>query len=522
MLEVLSVSLPYEHKSEDVVLAISKKLGVRPMDIVDYDLKRRSLDGRKGLKYVMSFRVVVKDEAKVVLGPNIRSVSPEEEYRLPTRKNGCSEKVVVVGAGPSGLFCAMQLAYAGYNPLVVERGKPVEARSRDVAKFFEGGVLDTESNVQFGEGGAGTFSDGKLNTGINDPRIRYVLKTFVECGAKQDILYDALPHVGTDKLVHVVKNMRERIISLGGEFAFETKLTDVKLDMSGRVKKIALTKAGATEWQDVDVLVLAIGHSARDTYRMLDERGVFIEPKAFSVGVRVEHLQKKINDATFHREDVTASYKLSHRLGDGRGVYTFCMCPGGYVVNASSEEGMLAVNGMSQSARDGENANSAVLVSVTPSDFPDGRLGGIALQRELEKRAYILGEGYHAPVQRFEDFARGRMTKGFGEVKPTVRPEPTRADVSRILPDYVRHGIAEGITAFGKKVRGFDSPDAIITGVETRSSSPVRLVRGECGEALLNPGLYPIGEGAGYAGGITSSAVDGLVTAEKIIAKLRG
>ena len=522
MVELIGLSVPFEYKEADLPKIIARALGVSVRDVKEIEIKKRSIDARKGLKYVMSFWVRVSDESAVKTGPSVKLASKRSEYRLPTRSQGNTEKVVVVGAGPAGLFCALSLASAGYNPLVVERGKSVDARTEDVEKFFAGGRLDPNSNVQFGEGGAGTFSDGKLNTGINDERIAFVLKTFVECGAKEEILYDAQPHVGTDKLKEVVKALRQRIISLGGAFSFSTTMTDVVTDPSGRVRAIELNKDGATEIIPVDVVVLATGHSARDTYQMMDERGVFLEPKPFSIGVRIEHLQEKINEARYHRPDVTASYKLSHRLKSGRGVYTFCMCPGGYVVNSSSEEGHLVVNGMSKSARDGKNANSAILVSVTPEDYPEGSLGGMALQRGIEKRAFDLSKDYRAPAQLFADFCKGRPSKQFGSVQPTISPNPVMADLNTLLPRYVCNGIKEGIVEFGKKVRGFDDGEAVLTGVETRSSSPVRVTRTDSGECLLNPGLFPVGEGAGYAGGITSSAVDGLIAAEKIIARLRG
>ena len=517
MIELLSVSVPFEYKDGDLATIVAKELKIATKDVKSVEIKKRSVDARKGLKYVMSFRAEVRDETAVKTSNTVRRISADSEYHLPTRMQGNSKKVIVVGAGPAGLFCALSLAHAGLNPVVVERGKTVDERARDVESFFAGADLDSESNVQFGEGGAGTFSDGKLNTGVNDERIRFVLKTFVECGADQDVVFDALPHVGTDKLRTVVKNIRQRIVDLGGSFEFETKLTDIKVAPNGRISAVALEKGGQRLWRDVDVLVLAIGHSARDTYKMLDQRGVFMEPKAFSLGVRVEHLACDINQALYHRPDVTAPYKLSHRLANGRGVYTFCMCPGGYVVNASSESGQIAVNGMSNRARDGENSNSAVLVSVGPDDFPVGALGGMELQRQLEAKAYAVSGSYRAPAQTLADFVDGRKTLKFGKVKPTVRPEPVCADLNALLPGYVAQGIKEGMVAFGRKVKGFDAKDTVLTGVETRSSAPVRLVRTDGGESLFNPGIYPAGEGAGYAGGITSSAVDGLKVAEKIL-----
>ena len=522
MIELLNVSVPFDYKDGDLPKLVAKTLGVSQREIRSSEIKRRSIDARKGLKYVMSFNLLLRDESVVPDRADVRVIDEEKRYALPTRTQGNTQKVIVVGAGPAGLFCAYALAHAGYSPIVIERGKSVDERTADVQRFFDGGPLDEQSNVQFGEGGAGTFSDGKLNTGISDQRIRFVLSTFVECGADEDVLYDAMPHVGTDKLRTVVKNLRQRIIDLGGQFYFSTTMTDLLLSPSGRVVGLKVRRGENVDVIRADVVVLATGHSARDTYQMLDERCVFLEPKPFSVGVRVEHLQRDVNEARYHRKDVTASYKLSHRLENGRGVYTFCMCPGGYVINSSSEQGLLAVNGMSESRRDGQNANSAVLVSVSPSDYPEGRLGGIQFQRNIEKRAFEVSGDYRAPAQTLGDFLKGKPTKEFGAVKPTVKPGVVGADLNTILPAYVVSGIREGMTAFGKKVKGFDSDSTVMTGVETRSSAPVRVTRTEGGECLLNEGLYPSGEGAGYAGGITSSAVDGLKTAEKIIAKLRG
>lgn len=522
VIELLSVHAPYGYVEDDIPKIIERELGTDRGNLLSYTVLKRSIDARKGLRYVMSFEVSLRDESAIKTGKNVRRTESRPEYTLPTRIQGKTEKVVIVGAGPCGLFAGLVLAHAGYAPLIIERGKTVDERSRDVQSFFAGGALDTESNVQFGEGGAGTFSDGKLNTGISDERISFVLKTFVSAGASEEILYDAKPHVGTDKLREIVKNIRRRIEDEGGRFSFCSRLSDVVLGSNGEIRAVKYERGGETFEERTDALVLAIGHSARDTYEMLERRGIFLEPKPFSIGVRIEHPQKMINKALYHDEKITASYKLSHRASSGRGVYTFCMCPGGYVVSGASEKGGIAVNGMSENARNGENSNSAILVGVNPSDYPEGALGGIEFQRRYERLAYGLTNSYLAPCQRYGDFKAGRESKGFGEVSPTYKPGVVPSDIRRCLPGFAVNGIREGIEAFSQKIRGFNMDDALLTGVETRSSSPVRITRKESMESLLNPGVYPAGEGAGYAGGITSSAVDGIKVAEKILERFGG
>lgn len=431
-----------------------------------------------------------------------------------------SHRPVVVGSGPSGIFCAWYLARAGYRPLVLERGEEAEKRRETVDRFWKNGILDPESNVQFGEGGAGTFSDGKLNTLVKDSfgRNREVLKRFVEAGADPEILYQHKPHLGTDVLVDIVQTMRHQIEEMGGSFRFRAKATDLKIE-NGHLTGVEINHK---EILPAEICVLAIGHSARDTFFILKDRGLTMEPKAFAVGLRVEHPQSIINEDLYGEKENpilgAASYKVTHTCQNGRGVYSFCMCPGGYVVNASSEEGHLAVNGMSYQARDGKNANSAVIVTVTPEDFPqEGPLGGIAFQRELEKKAWEIGQG-KVPVQLFGDFCTHKPSRNLGEVIPCIKGDYILSDVRSVLPDEIGNSIEEGIHAFGKKLPGFDREDAVLSGIESRTSSPVRLVRDRDGLSNIS-GIYPCGEGAGYAGGITSAAMDGIKTAEWIASK---
>ena len=424
---------------------------------------------------------------------------------------------VVVGSGPAGLFCAWYLAKAGYRPLVLERGQEAQKRKETVDRFWKDGVLDPDSNVQFGEGGAGTFSDGKLNTLVKDPngRNHEVLKRFVDAGAPEEIVYQQKPHLGTDVLIGIVETMRHQIEEMGGSFRFETKLTDLCIE-KGHLRAVEVNDG---ERIPAEVCVLAPGHSARDTFTMLHKCGLYMEPKSFAVGLRMEHPQEMINYDLYGEAENkylgAASYKVTHTCENGRGVYSFCMCPGGYVVNASSEPGMLAVNGMSYQARDSKNANSALIVTVSPEDFPEeGPLGGVAFQRNLEKAAWELGKG-KIPVQLFGDFRAHQTSKAFGEVEPQMKGAYVLSDVRSILPKEIGDSIEEGVLAFGKKLQGFDREDALLSGVESRTSSPVRIRRDR--EGLSNiEGVYPCGEGAGYAGGITSAAMDGIRAAESV------
>ena len=429
--------------------------------------------------------------------------------------------IAVIGSGPSGLFCAYMLAKAGYKPILLERGASVEERTKDVERFWKTGQLDPESNVQFGEGGAGTFSDGKLNTLVKDTfgRNRKVLEIFVEHGAPEEILYVNKPHIGTDILTTVVKKMRDAIVAAGGEVHFHSKVTDLQ------IQNHCLQSVTVNGKHEIpcNIAILAIGHSARDTFQMLYEKGIPMEPKSFAVGVRVEHKQTMINLSQYGMEENSvlpaASYKVAEQLSNGRGVYSFCMCPGGYVVNASSEEEMLAVNGMSYHDRAGRNSNTALITTVTPEDFSsDSPLAGLEFQRKYEKLAYKIGNG-KIPVQLFGDFLKNQMSTKLGKVTPSIKGEWQFANLHECLPDYVCASLEEGMRAFGHKIKGYDAEDTVFSGVETRTSSPLRMERNKQFESNIQ-GLFPCGEGAGYAGGITSAAMDGIKTAEAIAEKI--
>ena len=507
------------NKLDSLSYEVANKLHINKNDILDLNIIKESIDSRHkpDIYFVYEVDVNLRNESNIKFNNDI-FISPKEEYSFTPKGNiKLNHRPIIVGAGPAGLFTAYQLATYGYKPIIIERGNKVEDRIKDVENFLKTGVLNTESNVQFGEGGAGTFSDGKLNTMVKDKeyRSKKVLETFVKFGAPASILYSFKPHIGTDLLINVIANMRNEIIKLGGEFRYNSKLEDIVIENN----KIAKVKVN-DEYIDTDVLVLALGHSARDTFYMLNNY-LHMEPKPFALGVRIEHKQSMIDKSQYGMVSNIlgpASYKLAHTCKNGRGVYTFCMCPGGYVINSSSEKGMLAINGMSNHARDTENANSALIVTVTPNDFGPNPLDGIEYQRKLEKKAYDLNNG-KIPVQLYKDFKLNQKSTSFGNVKPIFKGDYELSNINEILPKYITESLIEGIEEFNKKIKGFYNDDAILAAIESRTSSPVRIVRDE--NYISIEGIYPCGEGAGYAGGITSAAIDGIKISEAIMNKYK-
>lgn len=528
MIRIADLSMPLGYTGGDLRRAAAKKLRLAPEQLKGLTLVRRSVDARRksDVKFIVTVDVQAAGSEEKLLSRlrdgRIRQ-APTRSYAMP-QAGALPLRPVVVGFGPAGMFAGLLLARAGLRPIIVERGGAVEDRQAAVQRFWQTRVLDGACNVQFGEGGAGTFSDGKLNTGTKDERIFFVLQTLAEHGAPEEILFDAKPHVGTDRLPQTVRAIREEIKSLGGTVRFHTKMADL-LVRDGTVQGVVLECVGARETLETRHVVLAVGHSARDTFEMLCAKACIpMEPKPFSVGARIEHRAETIDRAQYgafagHPQLGAADYKLSVHLENGRGVYTFCMCPGGSVVGAASEAGGVVTNGMSEFARDGVNSNAALLVGVSPADFGgEGPLAGIAFQREIERAAFEAGGGdYSAPCQRVGDFLERRRTASFGDVRPTYSPGIKPGDLRAVLPDFVCDSMAQGIREMGRKLRGFDDPDALLTAPETRSSSPVRILRGENRECPAVRGLFPCGEGAGYAGGITSAAVDGLRCAEEIL-----
>lgn len=530
MLRIQQLKLPVRHTQKQLHDKIIKNLRIRPDELIRYEIVKQSLDARGGeLKYVYIIDAEVKREPSV-LKKCPRQVTKAVRTRYQFPRSGTERlrhRPVIIGTGPAGLFCGLMLARAGYEPILLERGQCAQERAKAVETFWKLGVLDTQSNVQFGEGGAGTFSDGKLNTLVKDPagRNRKVLELFVEAGAPEEILYVNKPHLGTDVLIGIVSHMREEILRLGGEVRFSCQATDLKIE-EGAVRGIFVRERGSEQERllETEQAVLAVGHSARDTFEMLKRRKIPMKAKAFAVGVRIEHPQRMMNESQYGADYPpclpAAAYKVTRQTGGGRGVYSFCMCPGGYVVNASSEEGRLAVNGMSYQARDSRNANSAMIVTVTPEDFARGDadvLAGVEFQRRLEQAAYRLGNG-NIPVQLFGDFCRNVGTTALGEIEPCIKGNYELSNVREIFPKELSAALEEGIRGCDALIRGFAREDAVLSGVESRTSSPVRILRDESFESEVR-GLYPCGEGAGYAGGITSAAMDGLKIAEAIAKK---
>lgn len=511
---------------------IEKKLKIKADDIRNIEILKKSVDARKKeqLSFVYQLDIECDNEKKIVSRYKKNDVSLKEKKtiirkindNIPPENKG---QIVIAGFGPAGIFAAYELAKSGYKPIVIERGLDIENRKKTVEKFWNTGELDTECNVSFGEGGAGTFSDGKLNTMVKD-RFGYnrkVLETFVRFGAPKEILYLQKPHIGTDKLADVVKNMRLEIERLGGEVRFGVRLDSINTEKENETQKIVsvnVTDRESSQKQEIkcEKLILAIGHSARDTFISLHESDVEMQQKSFAIGVRVEHLQEMIGRNQYgdmYKILPTADYKLTHQTKDGRGVYSFCMCPGGYVVNASSQKGMLAVNGMSNYLRDSKNANSAMVVTVGPEDYEsDDVLAGMRFQQKWEKKAYEAAGG-KIPVQLFGDFKKDRVSSEFGEVIPETKGEYAFANVRKIIPESVASSIEEGITAFEKKIKGYSRDDTLLLGIESRTSSPVKILRDESMQSNIR-GIYPCGEGAGYAGGITSAAMDGIKIAMQI------
>ena len=520
MIRIRDISLPPEHNAHQLRFEAAQLLRISNSKIRQVKIVRRSVDARKkpDVKIIYTIDVSVEGSENKILkqsGCKRASLAPVSYYKPPKPVAPAQKRPVVVGFGPAGMFAALILALAGQKPLVLERGDDAQTRHDKVERFWQTGELDPRSNVQFGEGGAGTFSDGKLNTGVNNPRIGWVLEQFVKAGAREEILYDAKPHVGTDVLLTVVQNLRKRIIDLGGEVRFNTQVTGIRTE-NGSLTGLELLDGSTLE---CDTAIFAIGHSARDTFEMLLEQNVPMEPKPFAMGVRIEHKQTLIDESQYGVHNPVlppADYKLVQHLEDGT-VYTFCMCPGGHVVAAASEEGRVVTNGMSYADRDGKNANAALLVTVNPQEFPiAGTLGGMHWQRQIEEVAFQVSGSYRAPAQTVGDFLNGKPSTGAGSVKPTYRPGVHWCDLHEVLPGKITRSIAHALPLLDGKLKGFASPDAVMTAPETRSSSPVRILRDDTRQSAVR-GLYPCGEGAGYAGGIMSAALDGIQTAEAIL-----
>lgn len=526
MIRINNIKMGIDEPFDNINRMVKKIL--KNAEFTNLKIVKKSTDARRknDIKFIYSVDVELtklneEDYVKKLNDKNV-SLSEDKIYDFPFEAVNIKSRPIVVGTGPAGLFCGLMLARHGYRPIILERGKSVEERKRDIEKFYNIAELNENSNVQFGEGGAGTFSDGKLTTGIKDIRIMTVLREFVNYGAPEEILYLAKPHIGTDNLQKVVANIRNSIISMGGEVKFENRVCGLLIE-NGEIKGVEVQKGNEKYSISSECVVLATGHSGRDTFEMLKKYGVAMAQKPFSVGVRIEHSQTDISKqlyGKFYKKLPPADYKLSAHFPNGRSCYTFCMCPGGYVMGSASEKNTVVTNGMSNFLRNGQNANSAVLVGVNPSDFStDDPLSGIEFQRQIERKAFEIGGGnYNAPVSLVGDFLNGKTSKNLGSVIPTYRPGVTLTDIGEVFPNFVTETLKMGIKEFDKKLKGFANPDAIITAAETRSSSPVRLLRNSETMQLNIKGLFSAGEGGGHAGGITSSAVDGIKCAEKVAA----
>ncbi|RMV76922.1 hypothetical protein ALP04_05583 [Pseudomonas amygdali pv. sesami] len=534
MLRITELKLPIDHPEEDLRVALLQHLGIDSSELLDFTLFKRSYDARKKsseLCFIYTIDFQVSDEQALLRKlANDRHVgpAPDVSYKVVGHApEGLTERPIVVGFGPCGIFAGLLLAQMGFKPIILERGTEVRQRTKDTWALWRKNVLNPESNVQFGEGGAGTFSDGKLYSQIKDPKFigRKVLHEFVKAGAPEEILYVSKPHIGTFRLTGVVENMRHQIEALGGEVRFQQRVTDLMIE-DGQLLGVQLDSGEQIESRHV---ILALGHSARDTFRMLHGRGVFMEAKPFSVGFRIEHPQSLIDRARLgkyagHPKLGAADYKLVHHASNGRSVYSFCMCPGGTVVAATSEPGRVVTNGMSQYSRNERNANSGIVVGISPEqDFPGSPLAGIELQERLESHAYLLGgSSYEAPAQLVGDFIAGRASTALGSVEPSYKPGVKLVDLADALPAFAIEAIREALPAFDKQIKGFSLHDAVLTGIETRTSAPLRITRGPTLQSLNTKGLYPAGEGAGYAGGILSAGVDGIRVAEALVRDMLG
>ncbi|MBA4314738.1 MAG: NAD(P)/FAD-dependent oxidoreductase [Limnobacter sp.] len=539
MIRLSELKLPLDHPEDALPALICSTLKISANQLKSFNIYKRSYDARKQkllLVYIVdveldSAQLEAQLLAKFSTNSHIRP-APDMVYQLPVKLNEAPAiRPVVIGFGPCGIFAAMMLAQMGFKPIVIERGKQVRERTKDTWGLWRKRVLHTESNVQFGEGGAGTFSDGKLYSQIKDPRFlgRKVMTEFVKAGAPEEILLVSKPHIGTFRLVKVVENMREQIIAMGGEIRFQQRVCDFHIE-DGHIRGLTIENLadGSTYELHADHVVLALGHSSRDTFAKLHERGVYMEAKPFSVGFRIEHPQGLIDRARLgqhagHPLLGAADYKLVHHAANGRSVYSFCMCPGGTVVAATSEEHRVVTNGMSQYSRNERNANAGIVVGISPADYPGGPLAGIAFQRKLESNAFVMGgSNYEAPGQLVGDFIAGKASTELGSVEPSYKPGVKMTDLADALPEYAITAMREALPAFGKKIKGFDMHDAVLTGVETRTSSPLRITRGDDFQSLNTKGLYPAGEGASYAGGILSAGVDGIEVAEAVARNLVG